>query len=130
VVTRNALTFDDTSLVPDTTYAYTVEAFDASGKISSSDEVDVTTPADSSSPSTPAHLTAELVDPATADIGWDEAPMTLVSWDTTSFVTASCSTPSPGQRSSMRASPRALRTPTRFGRATPRGIDRIPPRRR
>jgi parallel beta-helix repeat protein len=69
------ITFQDTTVNPDTTYAYTVEAFDAAGNNSGqSASLPVTTPPvpqDIEPPSVPMNLSAPNIAHSAVDLAWD-----------------------------------------------------------
>jgi chitodextrinase len=65
------LSYTDTSLTPSTSYAYTVEAFDAAGNHSArSTAASATTPPDSTAPSRPTGLTIAGVGAEEVDLAW------------------------------------------------------------
>jgi acid phosphatase type 7 len=62
VATLTGTTYDDRSALPNTTYDYTVVAFDAGGNVSPASNVArATTPPDTTRPTAPANLTATAV---------------------------------------------------------------------
>jgi N-acetylglucosamine-6-sulfatase len=98
----------DGTVLPETTYAYTVDAFDGAGNRSTqSDPVVVTTPPDTEAPTTPTGLMATAVEATHVDLSWtastddvavtgytiyrDGAPIGLVDGLTTSYVDSSVS---------------------------------------
>ena len=63
--------YQDTTVVPATTYVYTVDAFDAAGNHSAQSTSDsATTPADTQPPSDPSNLAATAVAPTRIDLSW------------------------------------------------------------
>jgi acid phosphatase type 7 len=63
--------YSDTTAVPNSTYSYYVVAFDTSNNTSQpSNTVSVTTPPDSTPPSTPANLAATAPTPTEVDLTW------------------------------------------------------------
>ncbi len=71
VGTTTELIFQDSALLPDSTYAYTVEAFDAASNDSGeSSAIQVTTLADTTLPSVPATLAAVAVSDTEVDLSW------------------------------------------------------------
>lgn len=67
-----AIAWIDQGLVPDTTYLYTVSAFNSLGE-ASSNEIDVRTPAPSGPPAfPPVGLEAEALSSTTIELTWDE----------------------------------------------------------
>jgi chitodextrinase len=72
-VPGSLLSYTDSSAAPSTTYAYTIDAFDAAGNHSpQSSPVSVTTPAasDTQAPSVPSGLTATASSPSQVDLAW------------------------------------------------------------
>ena len=64
-------TYQDTTVVPNTTYSYTVDAFDAAGNHSAqSDPAVATTPADTTPPSAPGQLHTTAVGANEVDLAW------------------------------------------------------------
>jgi parallel beta-helix repeat protein len=75
-VNGTTTTFQDSTVNPNTTYSYTVQAFDAAGnKSSQSTALPVTTPAppDSQPPSVPANLRTTNITSSFVDLAWDAA---------------------------------------------------------
>jgi len=73
VGTTNGLSFQDVGLNPNTTYSYTVAAYDAAGNTSpQSASASATTPApaDVTAPSTPLNLSAFAVGPTQVNVSW------------------------------------------------------------
>jgi fibronectin type 3 domain-containing protein len=71
--TTNATTYIDTSVIEQTAYAYQVQAIDAASNLSQlSTAASVTTPRapDTTPPSTPTNLTAEVVSGNEVDLSW------------------------------------------------------------
>ncbi len=72
-VAGSTLTYTDTGLQPNTTYSYTVDAFDAAGNHSAqSAAATVTTPAgsDTQPPTVPQNVTATASSPTSVTVGW------------------------------------------------------------
>lgn len=72
-VSGSSLTYNDTSVNASTTYSYTIDAFDAAGNHSAqSQPASATTPAqpDTTAPSTPAGLTAQVGGSGEVDLAW------------------------------------------------------------
>jgi chitodextrinase len=68
--TSTGASFSDTGLSPNTSYSYTVDAYDSQGNISAqSASASATTPPDTTSPTVPTGLTATLVG-SQADLSW------------------------------------------------------------
>lgn len=66
--------FSDTGLTPDTTYTYSVIAFDAAGNMSTpSTAVSITTPPVPVPPSAPANLTATVLSSGQVSLSWTAA---------------------------------------------------------
>jgi parallel beta-helix repeat protein len=64
-------TYQDTAVVPSTTYSYTVDAFDAAGNHSDqSTPASATTPADTTPPSAPSQLHTTAVGSGEVDLAW------------------------------------------------------------
>jgi parallel beta-helix repeat protein len=64
-------TYQDTAVVPSTTYSYTVDAFDAAGNHSAqSTAASATTPADTTPPSAPSQLHTTAVGAGEVDLAW------------------------------------------------------------
>jgi fibronectin type 3 domain-containing protein len=73
-VAGDKTSYDDTNLLPATTYGYTVDAFDLAGNHSSpSSPASVTTPpaSDVTPPSQPTDLAASATSPTSVDLSWD-----------------------------------------------------------
>jgi chitodextrinase len=75
VIANSASTsFADTTVMPNTSYSYSVLAYDAAGNVSAqSNSVTITTPtsiADTTSPSTPTNLTATSTSPNQIKLNW------------------------------------------------------------
>jgi len=73
VTLGNVTTYQDTGLVPGTTYSYRVRAFDAAGNVSgqsSSRSATTPTPADTTPPTTPTGLTANAFSASGINLSW------------------------------------------------------------
>ena len=71
IATSGVASFSDTSVLPNTTYSYTVVAVDPSGNQStSSDPAQVTTPPDTTPPSAPSQLHTTAVAANEVDLAW------------------------------------------------------------
>jgi len=71
IATSTTTSYSDTDCAPSTTYSYRVSAYDTAGNDSAqSSQVTATTPADTTAPSTPTNLSANVISGTQVDLSW------------------------------------------------------------
>jgi chitodextrinase len=81
--TQIATTYSDTSAQPNTTYSYKVRAYDTPGNTTDSNAQSVTTPPDTTPPSSPTNLKATAQDTTHVNLTWQSGSSDTVSYTVT-----------------------------------------------
>ncbi len=74
IASVSATTFSDTALTGETTYTYTLQAFNSAGNSGISNRTQATTPPALNAPAAPTNLSATALSPSAIELDWDASP--------------------------------------------------------